>query len=153
VFSLLYMTRLQAIEIRPVLDAHRDATPLGRAFLLRQRGQFEAAVAVLSTGLRFAPKDFRMLFNRGYMLYKLARYEKALADFHACWAVCTASPLAAPKTTLFAASSNRGSEGGVTAQSSADAAAGVASKRAASDQQSSWRRMGCCVVKWNMALW
>ena len=124
---------LLAIEIRPVLDAKSDSSPLGRAFMLRQRGQFDAAVQVITAGLRFAPADFRLLFNRGYLLYKLARYEKALGDFTAAWQLCAQPHAPKPPASKPGNSARNG-----------------AVEQAASI---SWRRMGCTVVRWNMALW
>ena len=141
---------LLAIEMRPVFDANPDTAPLGRAFMLRQRGQFEAAVQVITAGLRFAPADFRLLFNRGYLLYKLSRYEKALGDFSACWALCgQASAPKPPPVSLAPVGIQHGS-------GSAEAAALRRSRVAAAEQAAtgaSWRRMGCIVVRWNMALW
>ncbi len=110
-------------------------------------------MTVLTAGLRFAPRDFRMLFNRGYMQYKLARYEKAISDFHGCWAICSASPVSAPKNTPFAASSASRSAASSLTSSDSGAAATAAPKRGMSEQQNTWRRMGSCVVQWNMALW
>lgn len=146
------VSELHAIEIRPVLDANPDSSPLGRAFLLRQRGQFEAAVGVLTAGLRFAPRDFRLLFNRGYLHYKLARFPKALADFQACWLVCTTPAVATPRAALVTSiGSARGSS---VSMSPGDAtkAATSAVKRGAADTQGNWRRMASCVAQWNMAL-
>ena len=147
-------SELLAIEIRPVLDAGPDSTALGKAFMLRQRGQFDAAVQVITAGLRFAPTDFRLLFNRGYLLYNLARYDKALGDYSAAWALCAqaAAPKAQPSPTpLVGAHHGTGSAETVAFRRSQAAAASA--EGAAAGGGTSWRRMGCIVVRWNMALW
>lgn len=147
-------SELLAIEIRPVLDAGPDSSPLGRAFMLRQRGQFDASVQAITAGLRFAPTDFRLLFNRGYLLYKLARFEKALGDFSACWALCAQPPAPVKQPTvptLVGAQHGTGSAEAVALRRSRIAASEAAI--VAPPPTSNWRRMGCIVVRWNMALW
>jgi len=150
---------LLAIEIRPVLDAGPDSTAIGKAFILRQRGQFDAAVQVITAGLRFAPTDFRLLFNRGYLLYKLARYEKAIGDYTAAWALCAdAAAKAQPSParlegTPHPVTMSRTAPTTVSKSRRHSHATACVDGDAAASGSSGWRRMGCVAVRWNMALW
>lgn len=98
---------MKAIELRPISAGNPDAfglaaggreassRPVSRtspdyyfhtSFVARTLGKYDGAAQILTEGLRFHVGNFRLLLNRGYVNFKMSKFESALSDFVAALA-------------------------------------------------------------------